>query len=174
MILFEEGKLTPDDPVSKFIPAFRNAVVRADQGTLQAGLTEPARREITVRDLFRNTSGIASAGRVPLSYRNQYRAEMETLGWLTSQDGSAGAQTARERVDALARLPLSFHPGTRHRLVHRRVEAAAIPGLLPAGAGGRHVEARDPGEGGHEREGARPEDLLRRRGRPGRSAIDRG
>jgi len=111
MILFEEGKLTPDDPISKFIPAFRNAVVRADQGTLQAGLTEPARREIAVRDLFRNTSGIASAGRVPLAYRNQYRAEMETLGWLTSQDGSSGAQTARERVEALARLPLSFHPG---------------------------------------------------------------
>jgi CubicO group peptidase (beta-lactamase class C family) len=114
MLLYEEGKLTPDDPVSKFIPAFRNAVVRADQGTLQAGLTEPARREITVRDLFRNTSGIASAGRAPLSYRNQYRAEMETLGWLTSQDGSTGSRSTRERVDALARMPLSFHPGTAY------------------------------------------------------------
>jgi CubicO group peptidase (beta-lactamase class C family) len=114
MLLYEQGKLTPDDPVSKFIPAFRNSVVRADQGTLQAGLTEPARREITVRDLFRNTSGIASAGRVPLSYRNQYRAEMETLGWLTSPDGSAGSRSTRERVEALARLPLSFHPGSAY------------------------------------------------------------
>ena len=32
-------------------------------------------REITIRDCFRNTSGIASAARAPISYRNQYRAE---------------------------------------------------------------------------------------------------
>ena len=30
MILFEEGRLTPDDPISKYIPAFRTQVVRGD------------------------------------------------------------------------------------------------------------------------------------------------
>jgi CubicO group peptidase (beta-lactamase class C family) len=111
MMLYEEGLLTPDDPISRFLPAFKNPVVRIGD---QPGMTEPARREITVRDCFRNTSGIATAARIPLSYRNQYRAELETLGWLTSPDGSSGAPTARERVEALARLPLSFHPGTAY------------------------------------------------------------
>jgi CubicO group peptidase (beta-lactamase class C family) len=110
MLLFEEGRLTPDDPISKYIPAFRNQVVRGDL----PGTTVPVVREITIRDCFRNTSGIASAARVPFGYRNLYRAEMEVLGWLTSADGSTGAQTARERVDALARLPLSFQPGTQY------------------------------------------------------------
>ncbi len=107
MILFEEGLLTVDDPISKFLPAFSKQVVRSDM----PGVTEPVRREITIRDCFRHTSGIASAARAPLAYRNQYRDEMATLGWMTSQDGSSGAPTARERVEALGRLPLSFQPG---------------------------------------------------------------
>jgi len=115
MILFEEGLLTPDDPISKFLPAFKSPLVRMLD---QPGLTEPARREITVRDCLRHTSGMASAARTPLSARTQFRREMETLGWLGSEDalllGGAGAPTARERVEALARLPLSFHPGTAY------------------------------------------------------------
>jgi CubicO group peptidase (beta-lactamase class C family) len=111
MILFEEGKLTPDDPISKFLPAFKGQQVRSNE---MPGLTVPAEREVTIRDCFRHTSGMASAARSPMSYRNMYRAEMEKLGWLTSADGSTGAQTARERVEALARLPLSFQPGSQY------------------------------------------------------------
>ncbi|HEY7269087.1 MAG TPA: serine hydrolase domain-containing protein, partial [Dehalococcoidia bacterium] len=108
MILFEEGKVTPDDPISKFIPAFKNAQVR----TNQPGVTVPAQREITVRDCFRNTSGIASAGRAPMGYSGQYRTEMETLGWPGSIERAVGSRSARERVDALGKLPLSFQPGS--------------------------------------------------------------
>ena len=110
MILFEEGLLTPDDPVSKFLPAFRNPVVRSAE---QPGLNEPARREITIRDCLRHSSGVASAARVPVQYRALYREELARLGWLPVE-GAGPAQTARERAEALARLPLSFHPGTAY------------------------------------------------------------
>ena len=111
MILFEEGLLTPDDPISKFIPAFKNPQVRISD---QPGLTEPARREITVRDCLRHTSGLATLARTPLQARAQYPNEMRALGWATPDAGVGAAPTARERVEALARLPLSFQPGSAY------------------------------------------------------------
>lgn len=62
MMLVEEGKLTLDDPVSKFLPSFQNAQVltkfnEAD-GTYE---TRPARRPVTIRQLLSNTSGIGYA-----------------------------------------------------------------------------------------------------------------
>lgn len=51
MILQDEGKLQLDDPVSKYIPAFRD--------TKLAGGKKPA-REITIRDCLRHTNGLAS------------------------------------------------------------------------------------------------------------------
>ncbi len=73
MILVEEGRLGINDPVSKFVPAFKNPRVR----TLQPSATpdpdrafmmptEPARREITVLDCLRNTSGLATPARAPI------------------------------------------------------------------------------------------------------------
>ena len=51
MILNDEGKLKLDDPVSKYIPAFRD--------TKLAGGKMPT-REITIRDCLRHTNGLVS------------------------------------------------------------------------------------------------------------------
>ena len=51
MILNDEGKLQLDDPVSKYIPAFK--------GTKLAGGKMPG-REITIRDCLRHTNGLVS------------------------------------------------------------------------------------------------------------------
>lgn len=114
MILFEEGLLTLDDPISKYIPAFENLEVRLPD---QPMLTEPARREITIRDCLAHTSGLATQSRAPLQYRTLYRDVMEALGWLDSPNGegeSVGSRPydPRQRVETLAKLPLNFHPGT--------------------------------------------------------------
>jgi CubicO group peptidase (beta-lactamase class C family) len=49
MILVDEGKVKLDDPVSKYIPAFKNAKLKDGA---------PLKREIIVRDLLRHTSGL--------------------------------------------------------------------------------------------------------------------
>lgn len=101
MMLYEEGKFELDDPVSKYIPEFADARVfkaEAEDGTLE---TEPAARDITVRDLMRHTSGLTYGvfGDTPVdkSYlKNQ----------LIGVD-----QPMAEWVPRLAEQPLLYQPG---------------------------------------------------------------
>lgn len=63
MMLFEEGKFLLDDPVSLYIPEFANPRVIEKYNPADTTFTTvPAKREITIRDLFTHTSGIDYAG----------------------------------------------------------------------------------------------------------------
>jgi len=57
MMLYEEGRFLLDDPVSKYLPEFKNpkVLVKPAKGTTYS---IPATKEITIRDLHRHTSGI--------------------------------------------------------------------------------------------------------------------
>src|SRR5690348_4053664 len=57
MLLYEEGKFLLDDPVSKYLPEFKNpkVLVKPAHGETYA---IPATKEITIRDLMRHTSGM--------------------------------------------------------------------------------------------------------------------
>src|SRR5579863_10482330 len=58
LMLMEEGKLRLDDPISKWMPEFKDMRVLKDaQGPVED--TYPAPREITVEDLFTHRSGLA-------------------------------------------------------------------------------------------------------------------
>lgn len=124
MICFEDGLLTLDDPVSKYIPAFKNPVVKVLEplerptGRREEGRgvpmmmipTVPADREITIRDCLRNTTGMATAIRTPIQYLTEYRDVITEAGFFTDPGTSVNL---REMVEALGKLPLDFHPGTR-------------------------------------------------------------
>lgn len=59
MILFDEGKLLLDDPVSKYVHEFAHPVVLDRLNPADTSYTTiPANREITIRDLLTHTSGI--------------------------------------------------------------------------------------------------------------------
>jgi len=53
MMLVDDGKLSLDDPLEKFIPAFADIKVREADGTLR-----PPSRPLTVRDVATHTSGM--------------------------------------------------------------------------------------------------------------------
>ena len=115
-ILYEQGLLNPDDPVSRFLPEFGDSRVQIPNAP---GMTEPAKRGITVRDCLTNTTGIVNPGTMPAFYREQYADvfarmydgidALKTLGWMRRDD--APVLPSRERVRALAELPLKAHPG---------------------------------------------------------------
>lgn len=102
MMLYEEGKLRLDDSVSKFLPelAGLKVVVRAGDDGLEV---EDARREMTIRDLLRHTSGLTYGffGTTPVDRRYL------TAGIL-APDG-----TLSDMINKLSTLPLLYQPGTR-------------------------------------------------------------
>jgi CubicO group peptidase (beta-lactamase class C family) len=104
LMLLEEGKLVLSDPVSKFVPEFKNprvAVWNLPNDPAGAGLhLVAAAREITVRDLLTHTSGLANAFEGPAGDYVR-RANLPTGGSLD------------ERVKRMAKLPLNFQPGTQ-------------------------------------------------------------
>ena len=62
MMLYEEGKFMLDDPISNFIPEFRNPKVLDKYNKADTTYTTiPAKREITIRDLLTHTSGLGYA-----------------------------------------------------------------------------------------------------------------
>jgi CubicO group peptidase (beta-lactamase class C family) len=106
LMLIDEGKLALDDPVSKFIPEFKDARVvvpgSSEKGKLE---TKPAASEMTVRHLLTHTSG--------LTYRffggevgNLY-AKAGVSDGLTQSEG-----TNEDNARKIASQPLLFSPGT--------------------------------------------------------------
>lgn len=104
LMLVEEGKLVLSDPVSKFIPEFKNpkvAVWNLPNDPAGAGLRlVPANREITIRDLLTHTAGLANAFAGP-------------AGDYVRQANLPNSGSLDERVKRLAALPLNFQPGTQ-------------------------------------------------------------
>ena len=104
MMLYEEGRLTLEDPVSKYLPEFSNPVVLVKPASGQP-YTVPATREITIADLLRHTSGLTYNWNESLGKRYQ---DANVASGLLPYDG-----TIADSVRRLAALPLLFNPGDR-------------------------------------------------------------
>lgn len=104
MMLYEEGHFLLDDPVSKYLPEFRNPKVLV-KPTSGEPYSIPATREITIRDLLRHTSGLTYHWNDNLG--PAYKAANVAHG-LLPYDG-----TLEDSVKRLAGVPLLFNPGDR-------------------------------------------------------------
>jgi CubicO group peptidase (beta-lactamase class C family) len=102
MMLYEDGRFQLDDPVSRFIPAFRD--MRVATGGNRARLeTVPAEREITVRDLLTHTSGLTYGFLESTLVDELYRRE--------GVDFQTSTLSLGEVVERAAALPLLSQPG---------------------------------------------------------------
>jgi CubicO group peptidase (beta-lactamase class C family) len=102
MMLVEEGKLALDDPVSKHIPQLAGMKVYVSGEGDELKL-EDAKREPTVRDLLRHTSGLTYGFFGNTEVDEQYR-DANLL------DNSG---TLADMIEKLAKLPLVNQPGAR-------------------------------------------------------------
>jgi CubicO group peptidase (beta-lactamase class C family) len=114
LILMEEGKLKLTDPVSKYIPEFKNSKVAVEAVRTAAPMSDqgpgggeryytvPANHDITIIDLLTHTSGLGSGGITgpDLQKLLQARTTTETLG---------------DFIPRLGALALDFQPGTQWR-----------------------------------------------------------
>jgi CubicO group peptidase (beta-lactamase class C family) len=116
LMLLEEGRIRLNDPVSKFIPEFKDTKVAIEKpqpaggaagaGRGQAGrvteiYTVPASREITIRDLMTHTSGLESGG-----------AGTREGNRIAPRDSSSNLAAY---IPKLGAVPLDFQPGTEWR-----------------------------------------------------------
>jgi CubicO group peptidase (beta-lactamase class C family) len=108
MMLVEEGRLRLGDPLAQYLPMFKNMQVYTPRGGADFDLL-PARREITVRDLFIHTAGLSygfeANSYVDGLYREKFQAAME----------KKSDHTLEEVVQDIAKLPLALQPGTAFR-----------------------------------------------------------
>ena len=108
MMLFEEGKFLLDDPISKYIPAFKNPKVLEKFNEKDSSYTSvPAKREITIRQLLTHTSGISYPGigtkeAVALYAKNKIPSGIGTP-----------TNTLADVMPRLAALPLMHNPGDK-------------------------------------------------------------
>lgn len=110
MMLLEEGKFLLDDPVSKFLPAFKNPSVVASYSPLDTTYTTvPAEREITIKDLLTHTSGIGYP-QIGTPQMTAIYYKMGVLGGL----GIVNETTIEEQMGLLAISPLTHQPGTEY------------------------------------------------------------
>ncbi|MFA6472539.1 MAG: serine hydrolase domain-containing protein, partial [Candidatus Latescibacterota bacterium] len=106
MMLYEEGYFLLNDPVSKFIPEFRNMKVIVPDSTGNSYKLIPAKGEITIRMLLNHTSGITYGGGLLTDF---YKNAGMTVG-LTPTQGTIG-----EMIKKLASLPLISQPGEEYQ-----------------------------------------------------------
>ncbi|HVU89820.1 MAG TPA: serine hydrolase domain-containing protein [Pirellulales bacterium] len=102
MTLYDEGRFDLDDPVSKYLPAFKDVKVYAgeDGGTVKlAKLTRP----ITIRDLMRHTAGLAY-GLLSISPVDEMYKEAKILDRTKNLDNM---------VERLVKIPLAQQPGEK-------------------------------------------------------------
>lgn len=102
MMLYEEGRFLLNDPVSNFIPEFRDMKVIVPDSTGKSYTLVPAKGPITIRHLLNHTAGITYGGGPLADY---YKNAGMTVG-LTPTNGTIG-----EMIRKLAGLPLISQPG---------------------------------------------------------------
>ncbi len=94
MMLVDEGKVSVDDPVEKYLPEFKGQMVIAEQDEAHVLLRKPSRL-LAVRDILSHTSG----------FRFKTPVEQPTLDLLPLRDA----------VRTHALMPLQWEPGSKYQ-----------------------------------------------------------
>ena len=107
MMLYEEARFQLEDPVSKFIPEFKNMQILVNMsGGSSHKLIRP-KKEITIRDLLTHTSGLVRG--------NANGSPAEIMIWQANQEAKKHNpdETLGEWTQRLVNLPLAHQPGSK-------------------------------------------------------------
>jgi CubicO group peptidase (beta-lactamase class C family) len=103
MMLVDEGKVSLDDPVAKYLPEFKNQWLAVEQDSEHMLLKRP-REPITIKNVLSHTSGLPFSS--PL--------EQPTLD----------LHSLAVRVQSYAMLPLEFEPGSAYKYSNEGINTA--------------------------------------------------
>ena len=103
MMLVDEGRISLDDPVSKYLPGFLGQKVLAEQTADREVLRLPVHPP-TIRNLLSHTSGLVA---------------------VTPLEGHVDLLSLAENVTSYPMLPLRFEPGSRYEYSNAGINTAA-------------------------------------------------
>jgi len=101
MILFEEGKWRLEDPVTKFIPEFKNLQVMTGLDSQGGIATEPMKRSPTMRELMSHTAGFGYG-----------LSDNSPIDRLLKEKKALGSTSLHQMIERIATVPLKYQPGT--------------------------------------------------------------
>ena len=108
MMLYEEGKFLLTDPVSKYIPEFKNQQVLDKFNAADTTYTTvPAKREVSIHDLLTHTSGIGYA-QIGSKESNAIYYKNGIVGGI-----GVGKILLADKMKKLGSLPLFHQPGEK-------------------------------------------------------------
>jgi CubicO group peptidase (beta-lactamase class C family) len=113
MMLVDEGKVSLNDPVEKYLPEFHGQMVKAPndskaqdgQAASSSQLLQPASHPILVREILSHTSG--------LPFKS------------AAQPGALDTLSLKDSVLSFAAEPLMFQPGTSYSYSNEGIDTAA-------------------------------------------------
>ncbi len=100
MILFEEGKWRLDDPVTRYVPEFKNLRVVKSVGKDGKMVLEDMKRPPTMREIMSHTAGFGYG-----------LAEEHPVDKLYREKAVLSAPNLQEMINRTAQIPLMFQPG---------------------------------------------------------------
>jgi CubicO group peptidase (beta-lactamase class C family) len=106
MMLYEEGRITLDEPIGKYLPQLAKPMVGVEITGSSGGEPKlelmPAKRPITIQDLMRHSSGFTYGFFGNTAVKKLYADAHLFEGDFTNADF----------VERIAKLPLAYQPGT--------------------------------------------------------------
>ncbi|HEY9219890.1 MAG TPA: serine hydrolase domain-containing protein [Phenylobacterium sp.] len=133
LMLMEEGKLSLDDPITKWAPEFADMqVLKVANGPVED--TYPAPRDITIEDLMTHRSGLAygftSVGPIAHAYQQALGSPL------------LGPHGPDEWMARLGKLPLVYAPGERFHYSHATEVLGFIVGRIEGKRFGQVLQDR--------------------------------
>jgi CubicO group peptidase (beta-lactamase class C family) len=101
MILFEQGKWRLDDPVTRYVPEFKNLKVMTGVDANGKILVEDMKRPPTMREIMSHTAGFGYG-----------LGDKHPVDKLYREKHVLGAKGLQQMIDRTAEIPLMFQPGT--------------------------------------------------------------
>jgi CubicO group peptidase (beta-lactamase class C family) len=101
MILYEEGKWSPQDPISKYIPEFAHLKVFKEIDASGKMMTEDPVHAPTMRELMTHTAGFSYGGGTTPADK------------MYGEKGVLHSASLQEMIEKVAAIPLLYQPGTR-------------------------------------------------------------
>jgi CubicO group peptidase (beta-lactamase class C family) len=111
MMLWEEGHFRLDDPIARYIPEFSNpTLIKTFNPNDTTYTTEPAQRDITIRQLLTHTSGV---GYGFIDGNRAFRMIYHKAGIIDTF--TSDNILLADNIKKLGKLPIDFNPGERYK-----------------------------------------------------------